>query len=42
LKVLELKRVSIGSFGLDIESGKWRYLLEEEENLLIGKYNLKV
>jgi len=35
LKVLELKRVSIGSFGLDIESGKWRFLtLEEEQGLL--------
>ena len=41
LKVLELKRVSIGSFRLDIESGKWRYLSEEEEKLLIGKYNLR-
>jgi len=35
LKVLELKRISIGSFTLDIESGKWRYLLEEEERLLL-------
>ena len=36
LKVLELKRVSIGSFGLDIESGKWRWLLVDEEKMLIG------
>ncbi len=31
LKVLELKRISIGSFKLNIESGKWRYLTLEEE-----------
>ena len=36
LKVLELKRISIGSFKLDIESGKWRYLSVEEERMLIG------
>ncbi len=36
LKVLELKRVSIGSFKLDIESSKWRYLSVEEERMLIG------
>ena len=36
LKVLELKRVSIGSFKLDIESAKWRYLTSEEEKILIG------
>ena len=35
LKVLELKRVSIGSFELNIESGKWRYLSLEEEKMLI-------
>lgn len=35
LKVLELKRVSIGSFKLDIDSAKWRYLSEEEEKLLL-------
>jgi len=35
LKVLNLTRVSIGNFNLDLESGKWRYLsLEEEKNLL--------
>ena len=36
LKVLELKRVSIGSFKLNIESGKWRYLSLEEEKMLLG------
>ncbi len=35
LKVLELKRISIGSFKLDIESGKWRYLTLNEEKMLI-------
>jgi 23S rRNA pseudouridine2605 synthase len=35
LKVLELKRVSIGSFELDIESGTWRWLsVDEEKNLI--------
>ncbi|WP_258238441.1 pseudouridine synthase [Arcobacter sp. CECT 8986] len=35
LKVLKLERVSIGSFDLDIELGKWRYLtLQEEQKLL--------
>jgi len=41
LKVLELKRISIGSFNLDIESGKWRYLTLDEEKMLIG-FNLRV
>ena len=36
LKVLELKRVSIGSFKPNIESGTWRYLSQEEEKMLIG------
>ena len=36
LKVLDLKRVSIGSFKLNIESAKWRYLSLEEERMLIG------
>ena len=40
LKVLTLERVSIGSFKLDIELGKWRYLTKAEEKILIG--NLKV
>ncbi|EKD44388.1 MAG: hypothetical protein ACD_71C00154G0005 [uncultured bacterium (gcode 4)] len=35
LKVLSLSRVSIGSLKLDIESGKWRYILEDEENMLL-------
>ncbi len=39
LKVLELKRVSIGSFKLNIESGKWRYLSEDEEKMLLGTFN---
>ena len=35
LKVLDLKRVSIGSYKLNIESSKWRFLsIEEEKNLL--------
>ena len=38
LKVLELKRISIGSFGLDIESGKWRALSQEEEKKLIPQF----
>ena len=39
LKVLELKRISIGSFKPNIESGKWRFLSSEEERMLIQ--NLK-
>jgi len=39
LKVVTLKRISIGSFNLDIESGKWRYLSLEEERILLK--NLK-
>ena len=39
LKVLNLNRISIGSFKLDIELGKWRYLSTEEEKKLIK--NLK-
>lgn len=35
LKVLELSRVSIGSFKLDIQSGQWRYLSLEEERMLM-------
>lgn len=35
LKVLELKRISIASFNLDLESGKWRYLTLDEEKMLI-------
>ena len=36
LKVLELKRVSIGNFKLDIESGQWRWLSVQEERGLIN------
>ena len=35
LKVLDLKRISIGSFKLNIESSKWRYLSLEEETMLM-------
>ena len=38
LKVLELKRVSIGSFGLDIENAKWRFLSSEEERMLLNGF----
>ena len=38
LKVLELKRISIGSFKPNIESGKWRYLTVEEERKLIPQF----
>lgn len=37
LKVLELKRVSIGNFIPKLEIGKWRYLSLEEERRLIKK-----
>ena len=37
LKVLELNRMSIGGFKLDIDLGKWRYLSIEEEKMLMGK-----
>ena len=39
LKVLSLNRVSIGSFKLNIEIGKWRYLSLEEEKLLMKNLN---
>lgn len=35
LKVLDLKRVSIGSLKLNIDSGKWRFLSEDEEKELL-------
>ena len=35
LKVLKLKRISIGSFKFDLDIGKWRYLSLEEERTLI-------
>ncbi len=34
LKVLELKRIRIGGFKLDVESGKWRFLTAEEVSSL--------
>lgn len=37
LKVLELKRLSIGSLTLDVPSGEWRYLSETEIAALLGK-----
>ncbi|SHO80324.1 Ribosomal large subunit pseudouridine synthase B [hydrothermal vent metagenome] len=37
LKVLELKRIKIGSFELDIQSSQWRYLSVEEEKKLIDR-----
>jgi len=39
LKVLSLSRISIGSFKLDIESGKWRYLSVEEEKTLLKDFD---
>ena len=36
LKVVSLSRISIGSFKLDIESGKWRFLSLEEERMLMN------
>ncbi len=36
LKVLKLNRISIGSFRLNLEIGKWRYLSLEEERMLVG------
>jgi len=36
LKVLELKRVSIGGLTLDIPSGAWRYLTIDEEKTLLS------
>lgn len=35
LKVVSLSRVSIGSFKIDIESGKWRFLSEDEEKMIL-------
>lgn len=39
LKVVSLSRVSIGSLTLNIESGKWRFLTQEEENGLMNAFN---
>ncbi|ACZ12541.1 pseudouridine synthase [Sulfurospirillum deleyianum] len=38
LKVLELNRISIGDFKLDIDIGTWRFLSEEEEKMLLDKH----
>ncbi len=35
LKVLKLKRISIGGFDLDLENGKWRLLSQDEERRMI-------
>ena len=35
LKVLDLKRVSIGNLSLNIESGKWAFLTQKEEKALL-------
>lgn len=37
LKVLELTRISIGDFKLDIKSAQWRHLSLEEEKMLLNK-----
>jgi len=39
LKVLELKRISISSFKLDIQSSQWRFLSVEEERALVKGLN---
>jgi 23S rRNA pseudouridine2605 synthase len=36
LKVLELKRIQIGDLKLDVESGKWRFLIDRETTELLG------
>jgi 23S rRNA pseudouridine2605 synthase len=41
LKVLKLKRISIGNFKLDLESSKWRFLSVEEEQTLIENLSQK-
>ena len=38
LKVLNLTRISIGDFKLDIESGNWRFLSEKEEKMLLKNF----
>ncbi len=35
LKVLELKRISLGILKLDVESSKWRFLTQDEERNLL-------
>lgn len=41
LKVLNLTRISIGGFELNLESGQWRYLSLDEEQMLIGNLDYK-
>jgi 23S rRNA pseudouridine2605 synthase len=41
LKVLKLKRISIGNFKLDLESSKWRFLSVDEEQTLIENLSQK-
>lgn len=41
LKVLELSRISIGSFNLDVPSGEWRFLSHEEEKMLLKESGAK-
>ena len=36
LKVLELKRISIGNFKLDLDIAKWSYLSLKDEKMLLG------
>ena len=38
LKVLDLKRVSISNFKLDLESAKWRFVSQDEEKKLLKNY----
>jgi len=35
LKVVELKRLQIGGLKLDVDSGKWRFLTNDDELLLV-------
>jgi 23S rRNA pseudouridine2605 synthase len=35
LKVLDLKRIAVGPLRLDMESGKWRFLTQDEERNLL-------
>jgi 23S rRNA pseudouridine2605 synthase len=39
LKVMSLTRISIGSLRLSTESGKWAYLSQDEENVLLKNMN---
>jgi 23S rRNA pseudouridine2605 synthase len=36
LKVVDLKRVAIGPLTLDIESGRWRFLTDQESDVLLS------